>query len=138
MNDIDSNAEWLETDGLGGFASGTKDGIRTRRYHGLLLAAVTPPIQRFMLVNGLEVFAHTPSGQFLLTSQSYAGGTTTGDSRVACENFTIEPWPTWILFLQDGTRLEQQIVVRHGEPARPLRFRVRTHVAFGPGRSAAG
>jgi glycogen debranching enzyme len=34
--------EWLEADGLGGFASGTSTGIRTRRYHGLLLAATTP------------------------------------------------------------------------------------------------
>ena len=36
-------AEWLEPDGLGGFASGTVGGARTRRYHALLLAATTPP-----------------------------------------------------------------------------------------------
>ncbi|HEY0192191.1 MAG TPA: glycogen debranching enzyme N-terminal domain-containing protein [Kofleriaceae bacterium] len=35
--------EWLETDGVGGFAMGTADGIRTRRYHALLLAATHPP-----------------------------------------------------------------------------------------------
>jgi hypothetical protein len=39
----DDQTEWLETDGLGGFASGTAGGIRTRRYHGLLLAATNPP-----------------------------------------------------------------------------------------------
>ncbi len=37
------NMEWLEADGRGGFASGTAAGIRTRRYHALLLVATTPP-----------------------------------------------------------------------------------------------
>ena len=47
-------AEWLEADGLGGFASGTVSGIRTRRYHGLLVPATTPPAGRIVLVNGFE------------------------------------------------------------------------------------
>jgi len=42
----DRLAEWLETDGLGGFASGTIAGPRTRRYHALLLVATTPPTGR--------------------------------------------------------------------------------------------
>ena len=48
--------EWLETDGLGGFAMGTADGIRTRRYHALLLVATRPPDRRMVLVADLEVF----------------------------------------------------------------------------------
>jgi hypothetical protein len=44
-------AEWLEADGLGGFASGTVSGRATRRYHALLLTATTPPTGRFVLVN---------------------------------------------------------------------------------------
>ena len=44
--------EWLEPDGLGGFASGTRSGIRTRRYHGLLLCALKPPQDRRLLVQG--------------------------------------------------------------------------------------
>ena len=47
-------SEWLETDGLGGFASGTVCGIRTRRYHALLLAAAKPPTDRMVLVNGFD------------------------------------------------------------------------------------
>src|SRR5690349_6613095 len=47
--------EWLETDGLGGFAMGTNDWIRTRRYHSLLLAATAPPEGRMVLVADLEV-----------------------------------------------------------------------------------
>ena len=48
--------EWLEADGLGGFASGTSTGIRTRRYHALLLTATTPPTGRLVLVNGLDAW----------------------------------------------------------------------------------
>jgi len=54
-------AEWLEADGLGGFASGTVSGMRTRRYHALLLTAVTPPTGRFVLVNGFDAWVDTPA-----------------------------------------------------------------------------
>ena len=46
--------EWLETNGLGGFASGTVSGCNTRRYHGLLVAATKPPVGRFVLLSKLE------------------------------------------------------------------------------------
>ena len=65
------NGEWLEADGLGGFASGTVAGIRTRRYHALLLAATTPPTGRMVLVNGLEAWLETPGGRFALSAQRY-------------------------------------------------------------------
>jgi glycogen debranching enzyme len=47
-------AEWLAPDGLGGFAGGTVSGVRTRRYHGLLVPATMPPAGRTVLVNGFE------------------------------------------------------------------------------------
>ena len=57
---VDDRTEWLEADGLGGFASGTTLGVRTRRYHALLLAATTPPTGRMVLVNGLDAWAGSP------------------------------------------------------------------------------
>lgn len=69
-----ADAEWLETDGLGGFASGTVSGVRTRRYHALLLAATTPPTGRHALVNGFDAWVETPLGAVALTSQRYAPG----------------------------------------------------------------
>src|ERR1700733_359409 len=49
-----SEREWLETNGLGGFASSTITGLNTRRYHGLLCAALDPPAKRFLLLSKLE------------------------------------------------------------------------------------
>ena len=56
---INDRTEWLEADGLGGFASGTSSGVRTRRYHALLLTATTPPTGRIVLVNGFDACADT-------------------------------------------------------------------------------
>src|ERR1700749_3215621 len=71
MESFDSSAEWIEADGLGGFASGTVSGIRTRRYHALLLTATTPPSGRVVLVNGFEAWIDSPRGRFALSSQRY-------------------------------------------------------------------
>src|SRR4051794_14488762 len=49
-------AEWLESDALGGFACGTVAGYRTRRYHALLLVPRDPPSDRVAMVNGIEAW----------------------------------------------------------------------------------
>ncbi len=54
--------EWLVTNGLGGYASGTLAGPLTRRYHGLLVAALTPPVGRTVLVGGLVEIAPMYAG----------------------------------------------------------------------------
>ena len=59
---IAPDAEWLEADGLGGFASGSVLGARTRRYHALLLTATTPPTGRLVQVNGVEAHVETDEG----------------------------------------------------------------------------
>src|SRR5512147_2830768 len=59
---VEREAEWLEADGLGGFASGTASGVRTRRYHALLLAAAAPPGDRRALVQGFVAWLVTPAG----------------------------------------------------------------------------
>ena len=63
---VTDDREGLEADGLGGFASGTASGIRTRRYHALLLTATTPPTGRVVLVNGFDAWLETPSGRVAL------------------------------------------------------------------------
>ncbi|MFO1512875.1 MAG: amylo-alpha-1,6-glucosidase [Verrucomicrobiota bacterium] len=103
--------EWLETDGLGGFASGTAGGTRTRRYHALLLTATTPPTGRIALVNGFEAWIETPRGRFALTSQRYAPDVIHPDGASCIGSFTSEPWPTWQFKFEDGTELLQEIFV---------------------------
>ena len=95
MNPIDSSAEWLEADGLGGFASGTVSGIRTRRYHALLLTATTPPAGRMVLVNGFDAWVETPDGTFAISSQRYAPDVVHPDGASRIESFEYEPWPRW-------------------------------------------
>ncbi|MCL2648488.1 MAG: glycogen debranching enzyme N-terminal domain-containing protein, partial [Phycisphaerales bacterium] len=48
------NAEWLCTNGLGGYASGTVAGANTRKYHGYLVVAVKPPVQRYVVLSRVE------------------------------------------------------------------------------------
>src|ERR1051325_7496248 len=108
--------EWLEADGLGGFASGTSTGIRTRRYHALLLIATTPPTGRVVLVNGFDAWVETANGKFSLSSQCCAPDVIGGDGAQRIEAFGWEPWPHWIFKLEDGTRIELEIFAVKGEP----------------------
>lgn len=109
-----SSREWVEPDGLGGFASGTASGVRTRRYHGLLLAATTPPTGRMMLVNGVEVWASTPNGRVALTTHLYQPGVRHPDGETRLSAFTADPWPTWTWNLGDGRSIVGEVVAVHG------------------------
>lgn len=117
MQTIDDRTEWLEADGLGGFASGTTSGVRTRRYHALLLTATTPPTGRVVLVNGFDAWVDTPSGSFALTTQRYSPDVQYPDGASRIVGFTNEPWPTWEFATPDGVRLMQEILVEHGTGA---------------------
>jgi predicted glycogen debranching enzyme len=114
--ELNRKAEWLEADGLGGFSSGTVSGIRTRRYHALLLVAATPPSGRYVLVNGLETWVETPSGIYPLSSHAYAPGTIHPDGAARLVSFEVSPWPHWEFRLEDGTLIEQEIFVPRDAP----------------------
>src|SRR5690349_7076879 len=58
--------EWLVTNGLGGYASGTIAGVATRRYHGLLIAALPAPLGRRVMLNHLSELLRMPDGQTTL------------------------------------------------------------------------
>src|ERR1700731_3107107 len=65
--------EWLETNGIGGFASSTIIGLNTRRYHGLLVAATKPPVGRLVLLSKLEETLVLDGERFELSSNQYSG-----------------------------------------------------------------
>ena len=120
----DDGREWLEADGLGGFASGTASGIRTRRYHALLLTATTPPTGRVVLVSGFDAWLETPGGRVALSSQRYQPDVVHPDGASRIASFSAEPWPTWEFASPDGTRVRQEIVVPRGEPGVVVRWRL--------------
>lgn len=124
MNAIDPDAEWLEADGLGGFASGTVSGIRTRRYHALLLTATTPPAGRVVLVNGFDATVETPQGTFALSSQRYAPDFVHPDGATRIESFEYEPWPRWRFRIGDNLVVEQELFVQPGESRVILSWKV--------------
>lgn len=121
---IDTTGEWLEADGLGGFASGTASGIRTRRYHGLLLVATTPPTGRMLLVNGFDAWVETNAGNYSLSSHSYTPDVVYPDGALRIEAFKSEPWPTWIYRLEDGTRIQHELFVPKNVAAIALSWRL--------------
>jgi predicted glycogen debranching enzyme len=128
---VDDTTEWLEPDGLGGFASGTTSGIRTRRYHALLLAATTPPTGRMVLVNGFDAWVQDGPDRprEFLTRQRYDPGIVAPEHPAGIESFEDDPWPTWVYRLRDGTRIEQEIFVPRGLCLVAMRWRVRGHSA---------
>jgi predicted glycogen debranching enzyme len=108
---ISDHLEWLETDGLGGFASGTASGIRTRRYHALLLTATTPPTGRVVLVNGFEAWVEIAGRSFAVTTHRYEPDVLHPDGTGRIVRFAHEPWPTWEFELPGGVRIVQEIFV---------------------------
>lgn len=116
-----THSEWLEADGLGGFASGTSRGLNTRRYHGLLLVALNPPADRRLLVNDAVVWLETPAGAVPISEHHYHPGVTspTGAPVVA---FASEPWPRFTHQGRDFT-LTREIVALHGLPVVLSRWR---------------
>src|SRR4051812_20648502 len=119
---VSDDREWLETDGLGGFATGPVRGGRSRRYHALLVADAGG--QRFVLVNGLEVQVQTPGGTWPLSTQSYADGVVHPDGGRFLEAFIVDPWPIWRYRLPDGTVLGHELFMRHGRAQTFLSWRL--------------
>ena len=71
--DAASRREWLETNGIGGFASSTVAGMNTRRYHGLLVAAIKPPVERYVLLSKFEERLVIDGKAFDLSANRYPG-----------------------------------------------------------------
>ncbi len=119
-----AHAEWIETDGLGGFASGTTALVRTRRYHALLLVPTRPPGGRMVLVNGVEAWLETSGGRFALSTHRYAPDVTYPDGAKYITTFHARPWPQWEFALPDGTRVEHGIVSATGRSSTLVYWRL--------------
>jgi predicted glycogen debranching enzyme len=125
MSFLDDRREWIEVDGLGGFASGTVSGVRTRRYHALLLPATTPPTGRLVLVNGFDAWVELDGDTIPLSTQLYSPGVTHPDGAGRIEAFESWPWPRWIYRLDEKRSVEHELFVRHGTPMIVLSWQLR-------------
>ena len=88
--EIASKLEWLEPDGTGGFAMGTVAGINTRRYHGLLVAALRPPVERHVLLSRVEEEVDFDGHVFALGAAQYPG-TVSPSGFQYLEEFRLDP-----------------------------------------------
>jgi len=78
-----------------------------------------------VLVNGLEAWIERGGDRVALTSQRYAPDVIHPDGAERIASFAVEPWPTWLLALPDGTRIEHGVVVEPGRAATLLYWRLR-------------
>lgn len=124
MTDAMRDDEWLETDGLGGYAMGSASGIRHRRYHGLLMTASRPPAGRIALVKAVEAWVEGPRGRAFLSSHRYASGVLHPDGARRIETFSTLPWPRWTYRFEDGTLVAHELVMSRGLPRIALAWRV--------------
>src|SRR5215472_5627853 len=113
--EIAEQREWLVTNGIGGYASGTVSGNLTRRYHGLLIAALNPPVGRTQLVAKLEDAASYDGSDYALATNRWASGAVEPKGYLNIESFRLESTiPVWRFALGDAL-LEKRIWMRQSE-----------------------
>jgi predicted glycogen debranching enzyme len=114
--------EWLVTNGLGGFACGTIAGTLTRRYHGLLLAALKPPVGRTLMVAGFEAIASYSGAAYELAANRWRDGTIAPRGYTHIERFVLDgSMPVWEYALGDAL-LEKRIWMDHGSNTTFVRY----------------
>jgi predicted glycogen debranching enzyme len=115
--DAASTREWLVTDGLGGFAMGTVGGLRTRRYHGLLVPATEPPGGRMLGLASLDPVLVVGDARVRLAAHEWANGTVDPFGNTYLASFRLEEGvPRWRWQIGDVI-LEREIAAVHGRSA---------------------
>lgn len=105
--------EWLETNGLGGYASSTIIGTHTRRYHGLLVAAMAPPVGRRVLLSKMDETLYLAGREYELGTNKYQG-TIYPNGYIFQQSFQQEWFPEFH-YQVHGVHLKKTIVAVHGE-----------------------
>ena len=122
--ELSARREWLVTNGIGGFASGTIAGLNTRRYHGLLVASLNPPVQRTLLLAKLDVTATYRGKSYPLATNEFADGTISPRGFVHLDSFTLDgQLPVWTWLIGDAL-VEQRVWMAHGQNTTYVSFRL--------------
>lgn len=107
--------EWLVTNGIGGYASGTVASSQTRRYHGLLVAALQPPVGRTQLVSTYDEIVHYAGADFSLATHRWSSGALDPKGFLLLESFRLEGTkPVWTYALADAL-LEKRLWMAQGD-----------------------
>ncbi len=114
--------EWLETNGLGGFASSTITGLNTRRYHGLLTAATRPPVGRMALLEKLEETLVVNGERFDLSANQYSGAVHPQGYRYL-KAFRLAPFPIFVYEVA-GVEIEKSVFMVHGENTTVVQYKL--------------
>ena len=117
LDDPRVSREWLVTNGLGGYASGTVSGIISRRFHGLLIAALPAPQGRTMMLNHLSEVIHLPErGKLGLSAYERPDGLLHPTASRHLHEFRLEAaMPIWRYELGGGISVEKRLFLPHGQ-----------------------
>ena len=105
--------EWLETNGIGGWASSTITGAHTRRYHGLLVAALRPPVGRMVMLSKLDETIDLEGQRLEMTTNVYSGAIHPQGYRYL-QHFSKNFFPAFT-YEASGVRLQKTIAAVNGE-----------------------
>ena len=133
--------EWLVTNGIGGYASGTVAGPNTRRYHGILVAALDPPRERTVLLARVDEEVVIDDRTFYLGSSEFQDGTVNPNGYIHLQECRIEDGVPSFVYEVTGATLTKTIWMEHGqnttylryaldEASRPIILRVALHNTF--------
>jgi predicted glycogen debranching enzyme len=117
--------EWLETNGLGGFASSSIVGLNTRRYHGLLVAATRPPVGRLVLLSKLEETLVIDGRRYELSANRYPDGVVHPRGNKYLRGFRLDPFPVFT-YAAEGVELEKSVFMVQGENTTVVQYNVKT------------
>ncbi len=118
--------EWLVTNGIGGYASGTISGNITRRFHGLLVASLPAPLGRTMMLNHVAELARLDDGtSFVLDAQRRSTEEGAGFARARLADFSMNDGvPTWRYELGATHVLERAVVMPHWQNTVAVQYRL--------------
>ena len=121
--DASLEREWLETNGIGGFASSTIVGVNTRRYHGLLVAAIKPPVERLVLLSKVEETVVMNGKHHDLGSNRYPGVIYPRGFEMLTR-FALDPFPKFTFRIGD-IEIEKRVFLVHGENTVVIEYETR-------------
>lgn len=117
--------EWLLTNGLGGYASGTISGMISRRYHGLLIAALPAPFGRVVMLNHLAEHLHLPDGRVIQIGGEEPANVNESDGhKHYVREFRLEcGLPVWT-YEAEGYLIERRLLLVHGQNTLHVTYRL--------------